>query len=118
MFKLTLNNISKCLLLLIFICANSCFASTEIEVAWKTITVSDLSFEWSKEIIADTVETSSEKITKYTDIVFKNAINRKDDFVEKVYENRRNQDYWMQEFTRLVLTQKGLNTLFKETSRY
>ena len=97
---------------------NSCFASTEIEVAGKTITVSDLSFEWSKEIIADTVENSYKKITKDTDIVFNNALYRKDEFVEKVYENRRDQDYWIQEFARLVLTQKNLNALFKESSRF
>ncbi len=102
-----------------FIFINSCLFATEIEVSGKTITASDLNFEWSKEIITNTVENSTEKITKYTDIVFKHATElRIDYFVEKVYENRRDQDYWMQEFTRLVLTQKSLNDLFKAVSKY
>ena len=120
MSKLMLIKHSRCLLLFLFFIVSvySCFADTEIEVAGKKVTVSDLNFEWSKEIITNTVEKSTEKITKDTDIVFKNAINRSKDFVDKVYDNRRDQDYWMKEFTRLVLDQKGLNSLFNQTSRY
>ena len=119
MFKLTSNKYCKYLVLFMFICINNCLFATEIEVSGKTITVSDLNFEWSKEIITNTVENSSEKITKYTDIVFKHATElRIDYFVEKVYENRRDQDYWMQEFTRIVLTRKDLNDLFKSVSIY